>query len=1305
MDNKILLKRSQTIKVDRELKESKTIRDAESHRNATKLKELAKLKQSLAIDPTIYGFGIDPFSLENIVTNYKDRVLYNNNNIVKEYPDLLFFEKQEGTQTLIDSLQTDIERGIKNKEKSEKVFGSNKSYLENLPPFSLYLLEAFEDPMVQLLIVCAIISIALGGTLSDDPNKDWIDGLSMIIAVFIVVMIGSVTRYQEKKQFFDLNKIQAKYKVIRMGNIKELLSDEILVGDLILINYGEIIPVDILLIEGNEIKMDESVLTGETFPAKKEIFEKCEELKKKGNKNIPSPLILSGTKCIQGNGKGIVLCVGSHSQKNLYKTSLDTDKDDDIQSPLNDNLENISRKIAIFGLISGTIIFISLFIRFGIEFQQNMKAYKKHFYLKVLMKSFLFNFPYKKNNANIQSVAIQDNVTNPKYLIAKKILDIILLSISIFIIAIPEGLSSAINLSFAFSLKKLVKHNNLIRKIEACEKMGCANYLCIDKTGIITTNEMSVSKIIIGNNEIKDLENIMNTNDSKEIKNPLDFFNNKEYWKTLKLAISLNLECQIHVLDKDDMDGNLEKCESWNKTDKSLIDFLHKFGVSISYYNEKYLSDVKNYKLFKFNQKTKRMTSCIHHEKFPTKYRLFTKGASEKFSRYCTSYMNPNNGVIEKIDDEFKNNINNTLTEFNKEKMRTIYIAYKDITEKEFENCENDNKNGQYIEENNLTFLAIIIIKDPIEKEVKEAIQTCKNSFINVIMVTGENMMTSASIAKDCGILNENFDINNLLPNDMEYNPELMYDDFKKEDYIDKILIDQPKIITGNTFYEIIGGIYCKECNKDINSCGCPKTDEEARQLAESQVENDSDDKICDIRNEQIRDIKNFEKLLRNLKVIARAEPIHKYALVLGLKTLKNIVAVTGKSTNDAPTLEIGDIGISMLSGTDVAKRASDIILTDNNFSSIMATIIFGRNISENVRKFLQFQLTINFSSCFSVFICAVFGNETPLTPIQLLWINLIMDSFGALSLATEPPYIAILKVKPKKSNETLITSKMLKHIFLQTIILFTLMVLLYICGPKFIPEENLVKIAENRIIKYCYGKIPGAGNNHGLIISGAKIYWPSDVYLKGNINKNYCGNYASRQNLNLAFKEYININCSTSHMTIIFNVFVFYSLFNQINCRILDDSLNIFKHITKSYLFLIIIVFEIIVQIMIISFGNTVFHVSFMGLTWKQWLISFGFSAITFLVSIIAKFINLDKHIEKCLKPFEEEEIYLEEDKDHEINKIDSEMSTFEKNFRLDETNIYNEHNKKDNVDLLKMSDFTQDNQNVSNKEKNEVL
>ena len=275
---------------------------------------------------------------------------------------------------------------------------------------------------------------------------------------------------------------------------------------------------------------------------------------------------------------------------------------------------------------------------------------------------------------------------------------------------------------------------------------------------------------------------------------------------------------------------------------------------------------------------------------------------------------------------------------------------------------------------------------------------------------------------------------------------------------------------------------------------------------------------------------------------------------------------------------------------------------------------------------------------------------------------------------------------------ESLITGKMYKHIILQSLILFALMVILYICAPKFIPEENYVRISENLIIKYCYGKIPGAGMDERLIISGSKRDWSADINLREHINKDYCGSYSSRQTLNVAFKEYLNINCSTTHMTIIFNVFVFYNLFNQINCRVLDDSLNIFKRIDKSYLFLIIESFEIIIQVIIISFGNTVFHTSFMGLTWKQWFISLGFSAITFLISLFAKFINLDKHIDKCLISIEdEEEKSFNDSNSFKIQKLDSEA-------KLDETNICNKNNQQDNIDILKMSDFELDSEKISN-------
>ena len=764
------------LSVSRTLKECKTIKLSESQR---KLKVSTEMKESKFLQ---YHFFIDPISLENIMCNYKDRVLYNNNNSIKEYPDLDFFEKQDGIQTLVGSLNTNTEKGIKSVDHREEIYGSNKDYLLPIPPFRLYLLEAIEDPMVQLLILCALISIILGCTLSDDTSKDWIDGLSMIIAVIIVVMVESITKYQEKKQLSEINQRQAKeikYKIIRKGIVEERLYEDILVGDLIFINYGEIIPVDILLTEGNGIKMDEFELTGQTLYARKEIYPKCQEIKDKGGINVPSPLILSGTKCVQGNGKGIVLCVGSHSQKNITRIINETDKEN-VQSHLADDIEKISKIIAMFGFIAGTIILILLFIQFGIEFQKNMKIYKNYINLRVIMKSYLFNFPYTINDNIIKGIATNDDVTNPTSMIAKKILDILILSLSIVVIAIPEGLSSAITLSVAFSLNKMMVNNNYIRKIEACENMGSANYICTGKTGFLTTSEMTITKIIIGNNEIKEI----NMDDKEAIKNPLEFFNNEDYWKMLKLSMCLNIECQIQTLDKEEIEENFDKCDSFNKTDKSIIDLLHNFGVSISYYYDKYLSNSENYKLSQFNPKDKKMTTYIYNNNFPTNYRLYTKGAAEYFSKFCKSYANPNTGNIEELNEEIAKNINESILKFNKNKLRTIYIAYKDLTKEEYENCENENENGESLDEKNLVLLSIIIMNDPLHKEVKETIQKCKQSFVEVIMITGDNIMNAASIAKECGILSENFDLDNLRSNDIDKNPELIYDKFNKGEYL-----------------------------------------------------------------------------------------------------------------------------------------------------------------------------------------------------------------------------------------------------------------------------------------------------------------------------------------------------------------------------------------------------------------------------------------------------------------------------------------------------------------------------------------
>ena len=402
-------------------------------------------------------FEIDAIELENLMGKYKERG--------NDFNDLKYFETKSVNQLILE-LKTNTETGLKDFEKREEVFGSNKVFVEPVPPFCSYVWEALNDLMVIILIVAAIVSIILGCTFSDDPSKDWIDGVSIVIAVLVVVLVGSITDYQKEQKFHELNEVQAegtKYKLIRNGQPEDHISDDLLVGDLIMINYGDIMAADILLIEGNGIKMDESALTGESDAMKKEKYEKCKELLKKGEKKLPSPLILSGTNCIEGSGKGIVIAVGEHSQKGIIRRTVDNAQENS-QTPLEAKLERIAELIGCFGMIAGVVTLVALMIRFGISFSNETKDYKNSSKLESIMTGILFNMPYKNHDKNF--INNTDNeLVDPRLNVAKKILDIIILCISIIVVAIPEGLPLAVTLSLAFSIKKMMDYNNLVRKM------------------------------------------------------------------------------------------------------------------------------------------------------------------------------------------------------------------------------------------------------------------------------------------------------------------------------------------------------------------------------------------------------------------------------------------------------------------------------------------------------------------------------------------------------------------------------------------------------------------------------------------------------------------------------------------------------------------------------------------------------------------------------------------------------------------------------------------------------------------------
>ena len=1198
-------------------------------------------------------FPVTARDLEELMGKYKERG--------SDYQDLKAIENMGGISKLLENLKTDAKHGISSTEHRENDFGSNKVFVEPVPPFCSYVLEALEDLMIRILIVAAIVQTILGCTLADDPSKDWIDGLSIIVAVFVVVGVGSVTNWKKETKFHELNDYQnegTRYNVIRNGQPIDMKSDDLLVGDLIKIVVGDILPADLLLIEGNGIKMDESSLTGESDTMKKEPYIKCCEALA-NNKKPASPLMLSGTNCVEGTGDAIVLAVGDHSQKGIIKRTVDNAQENN-KTPLEQKLDSIAESIGWFGMGAGIVTLIALGIRLTISTIHEYGEYKINAVTNAVISYYAQNNPISLNDNKVKAV-LENPLTNPVTQIGAGIVDIILLCVAIIAVAIPEGLPLAVTLSLAFSIKKLMDQNNLVRKMHACETMGGANYICTDKTGTLTKNEMNVFKVLTATKEITLKETLDDADagslnkqsaaaSGKKLREGYDtYFPNEAYWNKLKTAIALNIDGAIKTFDKADVNGDTEECETKNKTDKAFIDFLYRFRSPISHERSTHIADNANIKQIPFDSKRKRMTTFIHCEdKFTeTGYRLFSKGGAENVKSICKYYVDSDTGETKELGEEQVQYISNKIEQFNKQMLRSLYVCYKDISESEFNNPEQVDEDGKGIDQRDLVFVGVVGIRDSLRNGVKEAVKRCHTASVNVIMVTGDNIITATAIAKDCYILGDDVDLENMKTSDIEHNPDMTNDPTQREAHIQQVLETRPKAITGNTFFAAIGGLVCSTCKEDSSVCKCPKTVAEAEEMAKH-----TGGKPKEIKNDTIGNKKNFLELIKNLKVMARSQPIHKYALVLGLRELHYVVAVTGDGTNDAPALSKSDVGFSMFAGTDIAKDASDIVILDNNFSSIVVAIIYGRNIYDNIRKFLQFQLTVNFCACLLVFICACVGNETPLCPIQMLWVNLIMDSLGSLALATEPPYEELLNRKPNKKGESIINGKMWKHISIQALVQLIILLLLYFFAPYFIYESHPVRLAENRIIEHCYGQLPGFApfttpeeKEKGLkrIIFGTSIYWSSEIMLEPGMTAVDCGKYAARPDLDLAFKEYINANSSTSHMSLIFNIFVIYTLFNQINARIIDDSFNILIRIEKNILFPIITLVELVLQILILQYGNAAFKVIENGLTWDQWLITIGFSAVTFVLSAVIKVIPLDKFIDSKLNK-EEDKPLLED-------------------------------------------------------------
>lgn len=848
-----------------------------------------------------------------------------------------------GAESLCTKLRTDPIAGLKAEESDlqhrREVYGSNTIPPKKSKSFLQLVWEALQDVTLIILEVAAIVSLALSFYHPEssgdegESRSSWIEGLAILISVFVVVVVTAFNDYQKEKQFRGLqNRIEVEHRfaVIRNSEVIQIPVSDIVVGDICQIKYGDIIPTDGILIQSNDLRLDESSLTGESDHVKKAVG--------------VDPMVLSGTNVMEGSGKVLVTAVGINSQSGIIFTLLGAAQENEGKSsdgttkaePVEDSnhgksvlqakLTKLAIQIGYGGAAVSVLVVVVLVIRFCVE-----------------------NYALEGRGWKASD--------------ASDLVRFFIIGVTVLVVAVPEGLPLAVTLSLAYSVKKMMKDNNLVRHLDACETMGNATAICSDKTGTLTTNRMTVvASYICGNVSTKTRFEDIPENVSK----------------ILIQSIAVNSAYTSRIIPH--ADPSQLATQVGNKTECALLGFILSLGQSY----EKVRGDIPEEsftRVYTFNSQRKNMSTVIP---YGDGFRLFCKGASEIIMGKCT-FLYGASGELEPVTPAVQARLKKVIEELANDGLRTISIAYKDF----IRGPAKDNQvhiNGQpdWDDEESivsgLTCLCIVGIEDPVRPEVPRAIRKCQRAGITVRMVTGDNVNTARSIAVKCGIMKPG------------------------EDYL---------VLEGKEFNRLIR-----------DSSG------EVQQTL-------------------------FDRIWPKLRVLARSSPSDKYVLVKGiieskLSKQREVVAVTGDGTNDGPALKMADVGFAMgVTGTEVAKEASDIILTDDNFTSIVKAVLWGRNVYDSIAKFLQFQLTANVVAVVTAFIGACAVKDSPLKAVQMLWVNLVMDTLASLALATEPPTADLLLRKPYGRTKPLISRTMLKNILGQAVYQLTIVFMLLFAGDR----------------------------------------------------------------------------------------------------------------------------------------------------------------------------------------------------------------------------------------------------------------
>jgi Ca2+-transporting ATPase len=816
---------------------------------------------------------------------------------------------------------------------------------------------AYNDKVLILLTCAAVISLALGlyqtfGVQHEpgEPKVEWIEGVAIIVAILIVVVVGAANDWQKERQFVKLNrkKEDRTIKVVRSGQLREISVYDVFVGDVVNLEPGDMIPVDGILIQGHGIKCDESSATGESDLLKKMAGDEAfKAIERHDNLKKVDPFILSGAKVSEGMGTFMVTATGVHSSYGKTMMSL---REDSEVTPLQNKLNVLATYIAKLGGAAALLLFVVLFIEF--------------------------------------LVRLKGSGTTPAQK-GQNFLDILIVAITVIVVAVPEGLPLAVTLALAFATTRMLKDNNLVRLLRSCETMGNATTICSDKTGTLTQNKMTVvagslgTALRFGDHKLKVSDTQPALDDGTKgkdiadspVENPNDVSAN-EFAATLNKDVKDLLEQSI-VQNSTAFEGEVGGPDPFigSKTETALLGFARDYLGMGNVAQER--SNANIVQVIPFDSAIK--CSAAVAKLNDGRYRMYVKGASEILLGMCDNIVTDaaKELVAAPMTEDNRETLEQVIRTYASRSLRTIGLIYRDFESwPPTESRKNEDDPSQAIFADiakKMTFLAVVGIQDPLRPSVREAVKDCQHAGVYVRMVTGDNVLTAKAIAEDCGIL---------VPGGI--------------------------VMEGPTF----------------------------RKLSK----------------------KEMDAVIPKLCVLARSSPEDKRKLVKRLKELGETVAVTGDGTNDAPALKTADVGFSMgIAGTEVAKEASAIILMDDNFASIVKALLWGRAVNDAVKKFLQFQITVNITAVLLTFVSAVSSDDqtSVLTAVQLLWVNLIMDTFAALALATDPPTRSLLDRKPDPKSAPLITLRMWKMIIGQAIYQLVVTFILYFAGESILSYHS----------------------------------------------------------------------------------------------------------------------------------------------------------------------------------------------------------------------------------------------------------